>query len=178
MDLSSQVKKIVSAEDNSLSFHYWLEGFDIINNNASLDSGLVDQYIDYVVQNSKPFTKLLDGSFYVNNYDAITEQKVRIIHLPVDDDSHLLFSLITTDFAEKLFYIDCDKHCRVLSPYRFPGVKLRRSMDFSKNPEIMKSISKGTFFYDPTISINMMNPDMIIESYTIMKNFIEYAKKT
>jgi hypothetical protein len=176
MDLSSQVKKIFSAETSLLSIHYWLEGMDIINNDASLDSGLVNQYIEYVTQNTKPFTPLYNYSSLKRNFDALNGQKMRIIYLPVNDDSHLMFSLITEDFLEKLVYTECTDYCKVLAPYRFPDIELRRSIDFSKEQEIMDSISKGMFFYDPIIAVSMMDPDMIIESYNAMKNFIEYAK--
>lgn len=176
MNLSSQVQKIKSAEDHSLSIHYWLEGFSLIDNNASLDTGLINQYIEHIMLKSKPFTALFSGSFHANNYDDIQNGKIRVVHLPVNEYSHLLFYLKNKDFAEQLIYTGCGPNCRVLPPYNFPKIELRKSRDFSNNPETMDSIANGTFYYDPSISIRQMKPDVIIETYNAMKAFIEYAR--
>jgi len=175
-NISDHVSKLMNERDHNLAHHLWLEGFDRINANAVLDESSANCYIELRLSKYKPFTQLLSGSFLANNEKSIENNKLKMVYLPVNDDFHLLFGLEDNYEKRKLFYSECDKFCRVLSPYKFPLIELRMSIDFSEDEETMRKINKGMFFYEPTILIYHQTPDRIIEGYKIMEEFIKNAR--
>ncbi|AJF62765.1 MAG: hypothetical protein QT11_C0001G0624 [archaeon GW2011_AR20] len=175
-NIADHVSKLMNERDHNLAHHLWLEGFDKINANAILDESSVNCYIELRLSKHKPFTQLLSGIFLARNKESIENNKLKMVYLPVNDDFHLLFGLEDHYERRELFYSECGKFCRILQPYKFPLIELRRSIDFSKDEETIRTINRGMFFYDPTISIRYQTPDDIIEGYKTMKEFIKNAR--
>lgn len=176
LELLVHTKRIIKTRDHNLAQHLWLQGFDIINNNSTLDKSLINCYLELKLSQHQIFTHLTSGSFLSSQKNLIEKNRLNIIHLPISNDYHLLFALEENYDKEKLVYTECKGRCRVIHPYKFPYIELRRSLDFSKKKETMETIEKGMFYYDNVISIKHQTPDEIIEVYKAMTEFIRETR--
>jgi hypothetical protein len=160
-----------------MKIHQWLEGLSLMDNNSTILEYNADIFIENEQKLYPQFTLLESMKFYSANQDRFSERKIKTIYLPVNRDVHMLFYIIQNDFKTKVYYTDCHESCKILPPYRFPLASLKKSIDFSGNPEAMKSIKKGTFFYDSGISPRQHTPDLLVESLNKFKKFIDYSAK-
>jgi hypothetical protein len=176
MDLLKQAQKIVKEKNHNMTQHLWLEGFDKIINEANLNESLVNIYLELRLKEYKEFTPLISSNFLYSKKTSIENFTLRVVHYPIDDDYHLLFGLEKNNCVENFVYTECSEYCRILKPFRFPYIELRRSVNFDKNQEAMSSIKKGKFLYDNRVPIIHQTPDQIIEYYKIMKEFIERVR--
>jgi hypothetical protein len=177
VDILEYSRKITIENNINVKFHLWLKALSEIDSHSRLDTSRMNAYLEVALQKHPVFTKLIDGNYMSDRRSMSIDRRVRAVHLPISDDSHLLIALETRDENEMIHYVDCKGRCKVLPPYTFPLVSLKKSIDFSQNEEIMDSISKGRFFYDSSLSPREMTPDVITTSFNRFTEFIDYARE-
>lgn len=173
-DIESHIKRILEEKtsqkpDINLMEHLRLLGFHEIINDSDLGIYHVQNYTQKIAKKFKTFTKLMSGGFLKANESLVKKLKLFSVHLPIDDDFHLLFFLKAENaYAYKVLYDSCPE-CKELAPYEFPTIELRKSVN-------LEGFSGDCIFYDNTVSVSHQDEALLKLQYSAFDDFIQNTR--
>jgi len=173
-NFQSQAEEILAnCENRRLAHHLWLKGFHEMVEGVYLDETSVLGYLEQIAFNFMPFTKLQSGNFLTQHQGLVGEGNLSSVHLPVDDNCHVLFYLVKiNEFMQEFLYDSCPD-CKLVGMPELPHIELRQSVDLSSSLDCENG---SAIFYDNRLPIWKQSKELIAESYEAVGDLVNNAR--
>ena len=174
--LTNQVEK---AKINSLGIneiiHVWLEGFQTLVGDKSLEKVNAENYLEETLKEFLPFTITHSASFLMHNFELINSGKRVILTLPVNNDYHLQFPLD----KENGFYNFVTPICTFNSCKRCGFKKMPLPIITMKRSILMDTIYEeagGALMINNSTHAGHLAQEEIHATYKAIYKFVEACK--